>query len=350
MTELEDRLSKLFLIESVNTDTRRQLAMVAQVKSLQRGDYIFEAGDDDDLTVYLLDGEASCEYPDGRSKTHEASSIQGRYPLGDSRPRRFTARVRSATARTVQFDRHYLEKLIAWEQLARSSAPTVATVGDKLWVYRLLQFPAFKEMPTANLERLFANFEAVNMRDEQSVMREGDAPDYFYVIREGSATVSKYMDGAPQIVAYLREGDAFGEDALLSNRPRNASVRMSSKGVLMRLSRPHFEAALKVPMIPWVTLPEAQALVARGAVLLDVRTTEEHDRDPVENSIGIPLYRLREDVPRLVATGATAVVFCSAGERSAAAVFILNKLGFEAHALQGGLTALQKKHVTAFRE
>ena len=120
------------------------------------------------------------------------------------------------------------------------------------------------------------------MRDEQSVMREGDAGEYFYVIKEGNATVSKYIDGAPQIVAYLREGDAFGEDALLSNQPRNASVRMSSKGVLMRLSRKHFETALKQPMLSWLTLAQAQALVARGAVLLDVRLPEEHDKDPVE--------------------------------------------------------------------
>lgn len=350
MTELEGKLAKLFLIESVHPHTRRQLARVAVVSDLERGDYIFEAGDDDDRAVYLLEGEASCEYPDGRSKTHDASSMQARYPMGDSKPRRFTARVHTATARTAAFDRHYLEKLIAWDQLGRAKPGAAETAADdKLWVYRLLQFPAFKEMPTANLERLFENFEPVSMRDEQPVMREGDAPDYFYVIREGTATVSKYIDGAPQIVAYLREGDAFGEDALLSNQPRNASVRMASKGVLMRLSRQHFESALKQPMLSWVGLAQAQALVARGAVLIDVRLPEEHDKDPVEGSINIPLYRLREDVPRLVATGATAVVFCSAGERSAAAVFILNKLGFEAHALQGGLTGLQKKHVSAFK-
>jgi len=350
MTELEEKLSKLFLIESVHAHTRRQLALVAEVSDLERGDYIFETGDDDGRTIYLLDGEANCEYPDGRTKTHEATSMQARYPIGDSRPRRFTARVRTAKARTVAFDRHYLEKLLAWDQLNRAKASAGdASIDDKLWVYRLLQFPVFKEMPTGNLESLFENFEALALRDEQSIMREGDAPDYFYVIKEGNATVSKYIDGAPQIVAYLREGDAFGEDALLSQQPRNASVRMSSKGVLMRLSRKHFETALKQPMLSWLNLAQAQALVARGAVLLDVRMPEEHERDPVEGSINIPLWRLREDVPRLVATGATAVVFCSAGERSAAAVFILNRLGFDAHALQGGLMSLQRNHDLAFK-
>lgn len=345
MTELENKLGQLFLIDSAHPQTRRQLARIAVVSDLERGDYIFETGDQDDRVVYLLQGEANCEYPDGRSKTHDAASIQARYPVGDNKPRRFTARIRSARAQTVHFDRNYLEKLMAWDQLgrARTGQGKEGASDEYIWVYRLLNFPAFKDMPTSNLERLFESFEPIPMRDEQAVMREGDAPDYFYVIREGTATVSKYIDGAPQIVAYLREGDAFGEDALLSNQPRNATVRMASKGLLMRLSRKNFESVLKSPLLSWLNIEAAQALTARGARLLDVRTQEEHELEALPGSINIPLFRLREEVPRLLGQSAPVIAYCNAGERSAAAAFILSGMGFEAHALLGGLNAVQRK-------
>ena len=142
----------------------------------------------------------------------------------------------------MRIDRRYLEKLITWDQLSRDESYRhfAAGPGANDWVFRLLRAPAFARLPTGNIEKMFQLFEPVTVKPSEIVMREGDAPDYFYVVREGTASVSKYLDGAPQVVAYLREGDTFGEDALLSNLPRNATVRMMQGGQLMRLSREAF--------------------------------------------------------------------------------------------------------------
>jgi rhodanese-related sulfurtransferase len=178
-------------------------------------------------------------------------------------------------------------------------------------------------------------------------MREGDAPDNFYVIREGTASVSKLLDGAQQVVAYLREGDAFGEDALLSNSPRNATVRMMQGGRLMKLSKPSFEAVLKPPMVAWVLPAEAARLVQDGATLLDVRMPEEFAQRAISGAINVPLFRLREDMSKRVEPGARVVVYCNTGERSAAAAFVLNGLGYAVHALHGGLGAMLRMQSAA---
>ena len=166
--------------------------------------------------------------------------------------------------------------------------------GGNDWVFRLLRAPAFARLPTGNIEKMFQMFEPVTVKPSEIVMREGDPADYFYVVRSGTASVSKYLDGAPQVVAYLREGDTFGEDALLSNLPRNATVRMMQGGQLMRLSREAFEAVLKPPMLSWVLPAEAARLVQGGAALLDVRMPEEHAQRAIDGSINVPLFRLRE--------------------------------------------------------
>ena len=335
-------LARLFQLDTLRPETRDQLAREAMVSDYQRGENVFEAGDLDDDTVYLLDGELKCNYPDGRSVSHIASAPHGRYSLNDAIPRRFTAKVVSGKARVMRLDRRYLEKLITWDQLSRDEnyrhfggAP-----GGNNWVFRLLRAPAFARLPTGNIEKMFQMFEPVTVKPSEIVMREGDAPDYFYVVREGTASVSKYLDGAPQVVAYLREGDTFGEDALLSNLPRNATVRMMQGGQLMRLSREAFEPELKPPMLSWVLPAEAARLVHAGAALLDVRMPEEHAQRAIDGSLNVPLYRLREDVANVLPSGSRVIVYCNTGERSAAAAFVLKRLGYEVSALHGGLGAM----------
>lgn len=335
-------LARLFQLDTLRPETRDQLAREAMVSDYQRGENVFEAGDLDDDTVYLLDGELKCNYPDGRSVSHIASAPHGRYSLNDAIPRRFTAKVVSGKARVMRLDRRYLEKLITWDQLSRDEnyRHFGGSPGGNNWVFRLLRAPAFARLPTGNIEKMFQMFEPVTVKPSEIVMREGDAPDYFYVVREGTASVSKYLDGAPQVVAYLREGDTFGEDALLSNLPRNATVRMMQGGQLMRLSREAFEAVLKPPMLSWVLPAEAARLVHAGAALLDVRMPEEHAQRAIDGSVNVPLYRLREDVANVLPSGSRVIVYCNTGERSAAAAFVLKRLGYEVSALHGGLGAM----------
>jgi CRP-like cAMP-binding protein len=296
----------------------------------------------------VLDGELRCLYPDGRNVAHLASAPHGRYSLNDAVPRRFTAKVASLRAKVMRLDRRYLEKLITWDQLSKDDnyryfdkAP-----GANNWVFRLLSSRAFVKLPTGNIEKMFQRFEEVSVKAGELIMREGDAPDYFYVIREGTASVSKYLDGAPQVVAYLREGDAFGEDALLANLPRNATVRMMQGGRLMRLSRENFEAVLKPPMVSWVLPTDAARLAQTGVTLLDVRMPEEHSQRAIAGSINVPLYRLREDLPNLLPSGSQVIVYCNTGERSAAAAFVLKRLGYEVSALHGGLGSMLRLMAT----
>ena len=60
-----------------------------------------------------------------------------------------------------------------------------------------------------------------------AVFQQGDPATNFYVIEKGEAEVlrKRTPDAAPDLLAVLGPGDFFGEMALLSSQPRNASVR-----------------------------------------------------------------------------------------------------------------------------
>jgi CRP-like cAMP-binding protein len=338
-------LAKLYPLETLRQETRDQLASEATNAEYGRGEILFRNGDVDSDTLYLLEGEIAGEYPDGKVKNVAASALQGRYPLGDSQPRRFTATVVSERARIVRMDRRYTEKVIAWDQLSRAdSFKHLDTSSDgNRWVFRLLQSRAFHKMPTGNIERMFQRFEEVPVKAGDVVIREGDVADYFYVIKEGAASVAKFLDGVESVVAYLVRGDCFGEDALLSNTQRNATVKMMQDGRLMRLGKKAFEEVLKPPVVEWLTPGQASLLAREGATVIDVRLPAEHEQRAIKGSLNIPLFRLREDAAERFEKNGKYIVYCNTGERSSAAAFILTKLGFNAYALQGGLMGMVRQ-------
>ena len=63
------------------------------------------------------------------------------------------------------------------------------------------------------------------------IIREGDAADAFYMLLRGSTVVTRATQGAPQVLAQLREGDYFGEIGLLQDIPRTATVTAGDEGV-----------------------------------------------------------------------------------------------------------------------
>lgn len=339
-------LAKLYPLETLRPDTLAQLAAEAVLIEYAKDEVLFREGEADDQTLYLLQGEVSGAYPDGRIKNVSAQSLQGRYALGDSQPRRFTASVVSSSgARVVRFERRFLEKIITWDQLTRSENFNhfdPSPEGNR-WVFRLLQSRAFHKLPTGNIERMFRRFEEVHVKAGDTIVREGQEADYFYVIKEGAAQVSKYLDGAEATVAYLRQGDCFGEDALLANTTRNATVKMMQDGQLMRLGRKSFEEVLKPPVVDWLSAGQASIMARQGAKIIDVRLPAEFEQRAIKDAENVPLYRLREIFNERYDRDGRYIVYDNTGERSAAAAFILTRLGFTAFALQGGITGMLRQ-------
>ncbi len=77
------------------------------------------------------------------------------------------------------------------------------------------------------------------------VIRQGDAGDKFYIIRQGEAEVLVTHNGSTKRVATLHERDFFGEAALLRNEPRNATVRTTKDSELYVLGKDDFRKAVE---------------------------------------------------------------------------------------------------------
>jgi putative ABC transport system ATP-binding protein len=76
----------------------------------------------------------------------------------------------------------------------------------------------------------------------QTIIREGDVGDRFYMIRDGRVSVRQ--GESLQEVAQLGPGQFFGERALLTGEPRNATIVTTSETILYVLAKPDFDQAI----------------------------------------------------------------------------------------------------------
>jgi ATP-binding cassette subfamily B protein len=108
---------------------------------------------------------------------------------------------------------------------------------DARW---LSEMPLFEGVDASTLAELATLFATEQIPEDRDIIREGDPGDRFYILVRGKAEVVKGSKRA----AVLQDGDYFGEIALLSDQPRNATVRSMTPCVCLILQRDHFRAML----------------------------------------------------------------------------------------------------------
>ncbi len=340
--KLVDRvlLRSLVPANALNSENFQELAAKAYVEELPAGRTIFKAGDHDRKSTYLLEGQVTLTDNAGRVTTIAHDSDAAKHPL----PNQQTAKART-DCKVTRVDSDLLDILLTWDQLSGIEVSEIQANGEEFddsdWMTRILQSRAFLQIPPANIQAMFMRMHEVPLRAGENVIRQGDEGDYYYIIKSGRAKVTRASKtGTELTLATLKDGDAFGEEALLSEAKRNASVTMESDGVLMRLSKDDFNALLKEPMLNWLSFEQAQDKVARGAKFLDVRLESEHANTGIPGSINIPLFMLRLKVDALDPK-TPYIVYCDTGRRSSAAAFLLSERGFHTYVLKGGVGATQ---------
>jgi NADH dehydrogenase len=78
---------------------------------------------------------------------------------------------------------------------------------------------------------------------DEVVFRQGDRGDRLYIVVDGEAEVVREEPGAaPVVLATFKTGDCFGEMALVSDQPRNATVRSRTRLNVLTVDREAFHA------------------------------------------------------------------------------------------------------------
>jgi putative ABC transport system ATP-binding protein len=100
----------------------------------------------------------------------------------------------------------------------------------------------FHHLTPRSLTDMADQLEPEQVLEGTRVIREGDPGDRFYLIRQGVVSVRRGPDDTE--VARLSEGEFFGETALLTGQPRNASIVALTDTILYSLSQEKFQQAM----------------------------------------------------------------------------------------------------------
>ena len=319
------------------------LSKKAVLQSIPAGRSLFREGGTDKKTYYLVRGEVELRKGAAVVERLRGETSEAKNPIVPGNPRRFSAYAVTAVE-TLVFDSDLLDVLLTWDQTGVydvSEFTAKAPVDSDDWMTILLKTKAFQRIPPSNLQAIFMRLQPVTYRAGEVVIKQGGAGDYFYAITRGRCAVAREnpLNRGSIKLAELGPGDTFGEEALISEAPRNATVTMLTDGALMRLNKSDFNALLYEPTLERLAFPEAAARVAKaGATWLDVRLPSEFESSHLPGAINLPLYFLRLKLKQLDPS-VQYVVVCDTGRRSSAGAFILNERGYNAAVLTDGIPA-----------
>ena len=226
-----------------------------------------------------------------------------------------------------------LDTVISQAHEQRSLASLKDSVRER--VAALILAAPFKQLTFDQVVRCAEAMQSWDFRAGEDVVEEGEPGDFFYVLESGTADVMRGK--ASTLLAKLRSGASFGEEALLHGTARNATVRMTADGRLLRLDKIDFDRLLKPGLVAELEPDEVRQRLARNAIdIIDCRTEEEWELWRLPGARLIPLETLRERA-RGLAADRDYLVYCRTGRRSVAATFLLRQMGIKASALKGGL-------------
>ncbi len=117
-----------------------------------------------------------------------------------------------------------------------NSVEAVKQVMDSVAIQRLVHTTLAKHRPVGELKDVLQHAQLKNYRSKEVIIAEGDPCDALYILRSGSATVTRNVDGKEIALSYVGAGGLVGERGLLDpDARRAATVRTTISSEVIRI-------------------------------------------------------------------------------------------------------------------
>lgn len=337
MADLDpESLKQLNPFNAMGEDHLPEIISQAEVLVHGEGKMIFKRDEEDACVYWLLEGSVDLLDDNFNVTRRAAGEERGEYTLDNTSPHELTA-VTTSDVRVLKVARKVVGEFL--QGLPAEDFDVSEYEEEVDWMSSLLSSPLFEFIPPTNIQTLFSKFDEMHVNRGDVIVRQGDKGDYFYFIQSGRAVVERTAGGKRIQIAKLKAGNNFGQDALVTDVPRNATVTMTTSGTLMRLSEPDFESLLMHPVIEKMPIESVNEMIEAAdprTYVLDVRNPKEiEEGDKIAGSLNVPLLLLRKSLPKLK-PDAVYVIASDGGKRSELGAYILNENGFSAYVLDQG--------------
>lgn len=174
----------------------------------------------------------------------------------------------------------------------------------------------------------------------QDIVVQGDKGDTYYIVKSGQVAVLTGQTNTtePVLLAILGEGEGFGEEALIRDKPRNATVRALEETTVLALAKADFDRILMASYVDYAYAEEVITEDIGQYVFIDARIRPEYEEEHIAGAVNIPIEVLRQKYMDLDPS-LNYLTYCTNDSRGTAAAFLLRSHGFKARSIRGGLSA-----------
>ena len=198
----------------------REFLIHSDIQTPQEGEAVFERGEYSNSLFAILDGAVGVQAePDnvGALVPLTTGEFFGEMALISGRRRGSTV-VATAPSVLLEVGRNTMLRLVR-------SDPKIRRAIDDVAVVRQISSYVGTHIDPQLLSEVLSGSKLVEFKPNDPLIEEGALDDSVYLIRKGSVTVSVRVGGRDVVLAYLPAGNYVGEMALITRRPRTATVR-----------------------------------------------------------------------------------------------------------------------------
>lgn len=330
-----EELQRFVPFDGITLNHLRLVAPQIEYQELPANRVLFKRGQPSDLAYFLLKGSVDLADASFQVRHFNAADDENYLALDDYDVHTVSA-ITTETSKVCTLPRSLLKIISDWVQMGDSSdEDDDSAESEEGWMEALLESGLFAQIPPTKIQSLFARFAACPVKMGDVVIHEGEEGDTFFVIKQGYALVRKQQGNSSRLLACIRPGQFFGEDALISDRPRGASIIMASDGELMRLGKQDFRNLLQDSVVRHLSEEAMEKLkeeMDQPVVLLDIRSEMEARHDHIPGARNIPLAALRNSQNQLEKSFIYAV--CGDNPRNAElGAYLMSDAGFDAYVL-----------------
>lgn len=328
-------------IKQIASKYHQQFAKLLQLIHLAPGDCIIRKSGSNQDQHFLVDGRV--EIRESFEKRYQFSHLdkQCQRSLQSQIAKRSSVKAIEHSILLVA-DNEQIEQYLSWSQgyaifhlddgdISIGADQPIDDNYQQDWDTAFVSSPLAANMSNYAIHHLLSKLEDISVKRGDVIVKAHSPGDFFYIVKIGDAEVQTAQSGPYQGQNFqLMSGDYFGDEALVAGTPRNATVTMTSDGILGRLDRESFEQLIKLHLVSPVT--DMAKIQGSNIEILDVRFPIEFKQGHQAGSTNLPISCLRKQLQQL--SQSVQYVITPANDRRAElATYLMRQAGFQAYHL-----------------
>ena len=146
----------------------------------------------------------------------------------------------------------------------------------------LARVPLLEALAAVDVGKLAASARRTIFARDETIVREGERGDSFYVIERGAVRVLLgHSNGGGRVIARLGPGDFFGEMSMLAGEPRSATIVAEEDTAVVEVGQAVFQGI--VAANPAVLEPISRVAARRLSAQEEFRRSEEPTSGPASD-------------------------------------------------------------------